>query len=106
MEAADGSDTGGSGGSGGSGSAGASGADQPVAGLDYTADELAQFAYQHVGEGELAGRPTFEQIHRTLTSVEGQPIPGQNAVRFDFEGVRVIINRDLPWRSTAYFPGS
>ena len=91
-------------GSGESGSA-AEASDRPVAGLDYTADELAQLAYQHAGEGELAGRPSLEQIHRALTSVEGRPIPGQNAVRFDFQGVRVIVNRDVPWRSTAYFPG-
>ena len=79
--------------------------ERSVAVLDYTAEELAQFADQHGGEGELTGRPSLEEIHRTLTSVEGSSIPGQNAVRFDYQGVRVIINRDLPWRSTAYFAG-
>jgi RsiW-degrading membrane proteinase PrsW (M82 family) len=118
MDAGDGAGNSGSGedgaergGSGGDRGGSTTGGQEPVSGhelvpgLPYTADELAQLAGRHAGAGELEGRPTLEQIHRTLTAVEGRPIPGQNAVRFDDEGVRVIINRDLPWRSTAYFPG-
>ena len=71
----------------------------------YDLDELAQLTYQHVGAGDIPGRPSFDQIRRALDT-EPQQIVGQNAVRFEYEGVTVIVNEDLPTRSTAFFPGS
>jgi hypothetical protein len=73
---------------------------QPVPGLPYTAGELADLADRHAAAG---GRPTHEEIERAIASADPWPIRGQNAVRFDDRGVTVVVNRDLPWRSTAYF---
>jgi hypothetical protein len=73
-----------------------------VPGLPYTAGELAQLADRHAGAG---ARPAREEIERVIASAEPRPVRGQNAVRFDDRGVSVIVNRDLPWRSTAYFAG-
>jgi hypothetical protein len=72
---------------------------------NYTRDELAQLTYQHVGEGDIPGRPTLEEIQQTLNVGEVTPITGQNAARIEYQGVRVIINEDNPLRSTAYYPG-
>jgi hypothetical protein len=43
---------------------------------------------------------------RWRSSAERGPVRlgGQNAAKFDQNGVRVIINYDLPWKSTAYYP--
>ena len=67
-------------------------------------EELAQAVYQHVGEGDIPGRPSFEEILEALQSSVGERIPGQEAVQFDYKGVRVIINEKLPFRSTAVYP--
>ncbi|WP_460792997.1 polymorphic toxin-type HINT domain-containing protein, partial [Nocardioides maradonensis] len=71
----------------------------------FSDEELAQMAYQHAGEGDLAGRPTVEQI---LNAMENG-IPTRirsDAVRFDLGSVRVFINESLPWRSTAVVRGA
>jgi RsiW-degrading membrane proteinase PrsW (M82 family) len=75
---------------------------EPVPGLHYTAAELARLADRHAGPAE---RPSVEEIERAIVEGRAQPVRGHNAVRFDDRGVRVIVNRDLPWRSTAYFTG-
>ncbi len=69
---------------------------------DFDRDELAQLAYQHAGEGDLARRPTIEQIYETL-GTQGSYILDRNAVEFIHKGVKVIINEDVPWKSTAFF---
>ncbi len=69
---------------------------------EFSNDELAQLVYQHVGAGDIAGRPLLDEISNTLDTV-GTRLAGQNAVQFESEGVRVIINEDLPWLSTAYY---
>lgn len=69
-------------------------------GLPHTAAELARLADRHAGPVE---RPSLQEIERAITEGRGQRVRGHNAVRFDHRGVRVIVNRDLPWRSTAYF---
>lgn len=71
------------------------------AAADFDADELAQFALQHAGEGDLPSTPSIEQIRGALTT-EGVRLPGQNAVVFQQGSTIVIINEDIPWRSTAY----
>jgi hypothetical protein len=35
-----------------------------------------------------------------------QGLGNQNAVQFEYNGVRVIVNESIPTRSTAYYPGS
>ncbi|WP_190816526.1 hypothetical protein [Saccharopolyspora pogona] len=76
-------------------------------GSGYSQDEISQFVYQHTGEGNPAmGRPALEEIDKALTKGTPQRLPGQNAEKFEYGGVRVIVNYDMPWRSTAYYPGS
>jgi hypothetical protein len=69
------------------------------------ADELAQLTYQHVGAGDIAGRPSLLEIETAINRATPVRLPGQNAVQFEYNGVRVIINEDIPTRSTAYYPG-
>jgi hypothetical protein len=71
----------------------------------FSTEELAQLAYQHAGGGDIPGRPGFEEILRTLERGRVSELLGQNSVQVDYGGVRVIINQDLPMRSTAYYPG-
>jgi RsiW-degrading membrane proteinase PrsW (M82 family) len=75
---------------------------QPVPGLPYSAGELARLAERHAG---AAGRPTRQEIERAIASAAPRPVRGHNAVRFDDQGVTVVVDRDLPWRSTAWFAG-
>jgi hypothetical protein len=76
-------------------------------GTGYSLNELTQFTYGHTGAGNPAmGRPSLRQIEDTLRNAGPIKINGQNAARFEHNGVRVIINYDAPWRSTAYFPGN
>ena len=64
-------------------------------------DELAQFAYQHAGGGDVAGRPTLDQITRAMRNGRSTRIR-DDAVEFVLGEVKVIINESTPWRSTAY----
>jgi hypothetical protein len=72
---------------------------------EFDADELAQLTYQHVGAGDIAGRPSLLEIETAINNAAPVRLPGQNAVQFEYNGVRVIINEDIPTRSTAYYPG-
>ena len=76
-----------------------------LGGAEFSEDEIAQLTYQHIGAGDIAGRPTLDEISGALAKGEGVPIAGQNAVTYEYGGVRVIVNGDMPWRSTAYYPG-
>ncbi len=33
---------------------------------EYSREEIAQLTYQHIGEGDIAGRPSLEEIRATL----------------------------------------
>jgi hypothetical protein len=73
-------------------------------------DELAELTYRHTGAGDMhiggsAPRPTLSQILDTLGSGTPTELTGQNAVQYVRGTIKVIINRDMPWRSTAYFIG-
>jgi RsiW-degrading membrane proteinase PrsW (M82 family) len=81
---------------------GAAASRQPVPGLPYSAGELARLAERHAG---AIGRPTHEEIERAIASAAPRPVRGHNAVRFDDQGITVVVDRDLPWRSTAWFAG-
>jgi len=71
----------------------------------YDINELAQLTYQHIGEGDIPGRPSLDEIDAALRNGVGERLAGQNAVQFEYNGVRVIINETVPTRSTAYYPG-
>jgi RHS repeat-associated protein len=68
---------------------------------EFDVDELAQLTYQHIGEGDIAGRPTLDEIEAALRNATPTRLEDQNAVEFDYKGVRVIVNEDVPTRSTA-----
>ncbi|HET6710855.1 RHS repeat-associated core domain-containing protein [Amycolatopsis sp.] len=79
--------------------------DDDFEGTGFSQDEVAEFANSHAGDGNPAmGRPKLSEIQRTLKNGKTSP-GGGNSVRYDCDGVRVIVNRDMPWRSTAYYPG-
>ncbi|WP_148616435.1 polymorphic toxin-type HINT domain-containing protein [Nocardioides rubriscoriae] len=71
-------------------------------------DEVAQAIYQHIGGGELPGRPGFAQIQEALTRGTPEAVKqgdGSIAQMINYRGLRVYINEDRPWRSTAFYPG-
>lgn len=37
-----------------------------------------------------------------MTRGKPEPLPGQNAEMFEWNEIRVIVNYDLPWKSTTY----
>lgn len=78
--------------------------DDDFEGTGFSRDEIAEFANGHADDGNPAmNRPSLSEIQRTLG--KGKTSPGKgNSVRYDCDGVRVIVNRDMPWRSTAYYP--
>jgi hypothetical protein len=74
-------------------------------GSDYSLNEIVEFVNGHTGDGNPAmGRPTANQIETTLRQAGPVQLSGQNSSRFDYNGVRVIVNWDMPWKSTAYYP--
>ncbi len=81
-------------------------------GTDYSLDEMVQFVNGHTGAGNPAmGRPSEFEIEETLRNagpvrLKNQDGSLQNSAKFDHNGVRVIINYDQPWKSTAYYRGS
>ncbi|MEV6031477.1 hypothetical protein AB0L65_10035 [Nonomuraea sp. NPDC052116] len=76
--------------------------DEDFEGTGFSREERAQLVYRHAGGGDLAGRPSFGKILETLTKGRPTELEGQNAVKYEYQGVRVIINRDQPLRSTGY----
>jgi hypothetical protein len=76
---------------------------------EYSMDELSGMAYRHTGSGDThiggsAPRPTELEIRTTLSQGTASPYGG-NSVEYVNNGIRVIINRDMPWQSTAYYIG-
>ncbi|WP_432010588.1 DUF6531 domain-containing protein [Streptomyces cucumeris] len=79
--------------------------DEGFHGSDYTLDEYVEFINGHTGDGDpTMGRPSRAEIEETLRNATPEPLPNQNASRFNHNGVRVIINWDMPWKSTSYYP--
>ncbi|MET7684320.1 polymorphic toxin-type HINT domain-containing protein [Streptomyces sp. NPDC005423] len=75
-------------------------------GSEYSLDEITQFVNGHTGDGNSAmGRPSVAEVETTLRQAGPRQLEGQNSSRFDHNGVRVIVNWDMPWKSTAYYPG-
>ncbi|QIS09646.1 hypothetical protein [Nocardia arthritidis] len=73
-------------------------------GTGYSMEELAEFARGHAGDDNPAmGRPSLREIEDALQNGKKSPGSG-NSVRYDYNGVRVIVNRDVPWKSTTYYP--
>jgi RHS repeat-associated protein len=74
-------------------------------GSEYSLDEIVEFVNGHTGDAKPGMvRPSPAQVETTLRNAGPVQIGDQNAARFDYKGVRVIVNYNLPWKSTAYFP--
>jgi hypothetical protein len=71
-------------------------------GSEYSQDEIEQFINGHTGDRDpTMKRPSAQQVNAALTKGTPVRLPDQNAEYFDYNGVRVIVNYDIPWRSTA-----
>ncbi|MEU9197547.1 polymorphic toxin-type HINT domain-containing protein [Streptomyces hundungensis] len=75
-------------------------------GSEYSLDEIIEFVNGHTGDGNpTMGRPSATEVETALRQAGPRQLEGQNSSRFDHDGVRVIVNWDMPWKSTAYYPG-
>jgi hypothetical protein len=79
-------------------------------GTGYSADDLAGMTYRHTGSGDMhiggsSPRPTEAEITQALRNGLAQDYEDHNAVQYVLGRVKVIINRDMPWQSTAYYIG-
>jgi hypothetical protein len=76
-------------------------------GSDFSRDEIEQFINGHTGDSMPGmNRPTPAQVSQVLDQATPTPITGQNAEEFvatvNGDRIRVIVNYDMPWRSTTY----
>jgi hypothetical protein len=72
-------------------------------GSEYTKDEYVEFVNGHTGDADPSmPRPTQAQVEEALDKATPQKLEGQNAELFRYGDVKVILNYDVPWRSTAY----
>ncbi|MFF5295661.1 WXG100 family type VII secretion target [Paractinoplanes globisporus] len=72
-------------------------------GSEYSTDEYVQFVNGHTGDADPSmPRPTEAEVEEALTKASPQKLEGQNAELFRYGDVKVILNYDMPWRSTAY----
>jgi hypothetical protein len=77
----------------------------------YSMDDVASMTHRHTGSGDMhlggsAPRPTESEILEALTKgkwseVEASP----NTVQYVWNGIRVLVNRQMPWQSTSYYIG-
>jgi uncharacterized protein YukE len=73
-------------------------------GSEFSKDEIVQFINGHTDNANPAmGRPSQEQIDAALTKGDGQKVSGRNAETFEYKGVHVVVNYDMPWRSSSWF---
>jgi type VII secretion system ESX-1 substrate len=82
---------------------------EPTAGFrnsEYSQEEFVEFVNGHTGDANPAmDRPTPEEIEEALAKGTPEPLPGQNAELFRYGRIKVILNYDMPWRSTSYVIG-
>jgi hypothetical protein len=73
-------------------------------GSEYSKDEIVQFVNGHTDNANPAmGRPSEAQVEAALTKGEAVKLPGRNAEEFEYKGVHVVVNYDIPWRSSSWF---
>ncbi|QIS14334.1 hypothetical protein F5544_32485 [Nocardia arthritidis] len=71
-------------------------------------DELAQLTHQHTGAGEVYDdRPSEQEIEDALRHAKPEQLKNddgtwQNSWKYEYNGIRVIVNRGNPLRSTSY----
>jgi hypothetical protein len=76
-------------------------------GSDFGRDEIEEFINGHTGDSMPGmNRPTPAQVSQVLDQATPTPLTGQNAEEFvatvNGDKIRVIVNYDMPWRSTTY----
>jgi hypothetical protein len=75
-------------------------------GSEFSKDEFVEFVNGHTGDANPAmDRPTTREIEEALEKAEPERIEGQNAELFRYGRVKVILNYDVPWKSTSYVIG-
>ncbi len=76
-------------------------------GSDFSRDEIEEFINGHTGDSMPGmNRPTPAQVSQVLDQATPTPLTGQHAEEFvatvNGDKIRVIVNYDMPWRSTTY----
>jgi exonuclease VII small subunit len=73
-------------------------------GSEFSKDEIVEFINGHTGDADpTMARPSPAQVEAALTRGTPTKIPGRNAEEFDYEGIHVVLNYDMPWRSSSWF---
>ena len=65
-------------------------------------DEIAQLIHGHADVAD-PDRPSFGEIRETLDQGIGRRLGGQNSFLLKYKNIRVIVNEDVPFRSTTYY---
>ncbi|MFI9387635.1 putative T7SS-secreted protein [Kutzneria sp. NPDC052558] len=76
-------------------------------GSEFNRDEIEEFINGHTGDSMPGmNRPSPQQVSEVLDKATPVRLPGQNAEEFvatvNGDKIRVIVNYDMPWRSTTY----
>jgi uncharacterized protein YukE len=75
-------------------------------GSEFSKDEFVEFVNGHTGDANpVMDRPSMAAVQAALDRGTPVGLEGQNAEMFEYNGVRVILNYDMPWKSTAYTIG-
>ncbi|MBF6439284.1 hypothetical protein [Nocardia cyriacigeorgica] len=74
---------------------------------EYTQAEIEEFINGHTGNGDpTMDRPTPAEVHEALTKGRPQPMGDgrapEQAEQFVHNGIKVVVNYEMPWRSTAW----
>ncbi|MEV5650233.1 hypothetical protein AB0L57_18455 [Nocardia sp. NPDC052254] len=74
---------------------------------EYTQDEIEEFINGHTGDGNpTMDRPTPAQVHDALERGTPEPMgdgrTAEQAEQFVYKGIKVVVNYEMPWKSTAW----
>ncbi|MET8877324.1 hypothetical protein ABZW16_35800, partial [Nocardia sp. NPDC004604] len=74
---------------------------------EYTQAEIEEFINGHTGDGNPAmKRPTAAEVHDALTNGTPEPMgdgrTAEQAEQFVYKGIKVVVNYEMPWKSTAW----
>jgi len=73
-------------------------------GSEFSQDEIVQFINGHTDNANpVMRRPSQTQIEAALTKGKVVQVSGRNAEEFEYNGVHVVVNYDMPWRSSSWF---
>lgn len=73
-------------------------------GSEFSKDEIVEFINGHTGDADpTMDRPNTAQVKAALARGTPTKISGRNAEEFDYQGVHVVVNYDVPWRSSSWF---